>query len=142
MTRADTDATNTPSRDEIDWLVAHAMLNHAQQLAKGYAGQGRLWQRPYAEARPRAASALAAVWFTAYPAAIITRAGESVLHTLGDPQLWASLATIGIQGVHMGPMKQAGGLQGRRFTPTIDGNFDRIRLEIDPAFGTQVVGCR
>ena len=127
----------TPDADYIDWLVEHSMLHSAQQLAKTYAGQGRLWQRPYAEARPRAASALASVWLAAYPAAIVTRPGESVLRTLGDEELWQTLAAIGIQGVHTGPTKQSGGLRGREFTPTIDGNFDRIGLAVDPAFGTE-----
>jgi trehalose synthase len=106
-------------------------------LAKRYVGQGRFWSNQYAEARPRAASAVASVWFTAYPASIITREGESVLATLGDPQLWRCLSAIGVQGVHTGPMKQAGGIRGRDYTPTVDGNFDRISFEIDPAFGTQ-----
>ena len=65
--------------DYVDWLVEHSMLHNAQKLAVGYGGQGRMWRQPYAEARPRAASALASVWFTAYPAAIVTRTGESVL---------------------------------------------------------------
>jgi trehalose synthase len=34
-------------------------------------------------------------------------------------------------------MKRAGGLRGREYTPTVDGNFDRISSEIDPAFGTE-----
>jgi hypothetical protein len=34
-------------------------------------------------AQPRAASGLASVWFTAYPAAIVTRDGESVLKNAG-----------------------------------------------------------
>ena len=34
-------------------------------------------------------------------------------------------------------MKRAGGIRGREYTPTIDGNFDRISTEIDPAFGTE-----
>src|SRR4029079_8350295 len=46
------------------------------------------------------------------------------------------LSTIGIQGMHTGPMKLAGGIRGREITPTIDGSFDRISLSIDPAFGT------
>jgi trehalose synthase len=126
-----------PDDDYLDWLVEHSMLHSAKKLAIRYAGQGRLWQQPYGEANPRAASTLAATWFTAYPAAIVTREGESVLQTLGEARLWEALAAIGIQGVHTGPMKQAGGLSGREFTPTIDGNFDRIGLDIDPAFGTQ-----
>jgi len=121
---------------DIDWLVEHSMLAAAKTRARHYSGQGRLWQRPYAAAQPRAASALASAWFTAYPAAVITRPGESVLAALGDETLWDALESIGLQAIHVGPTKQAGGLQGRHFTPTIDGNFDRIGLEIDPTFGT------
>jgi trehalose synthase len=126
-----------PDQDDVVWLVEQSMLNSARALARRYAGQGRLWQRPYGETQPRAAAALASAWFTAYPAAIITREGESVLQTLGNEALWRSLSAIGVQGVHMGPMKQAGGLRGREYTPTIDGNFDRVSFAIDPAFGTE-----
>lgn len=126
-----------PDTEYIDWLVEQSMLDNAKKLATRYAGQSRLWQQPYAETQPRAASALASVWFTAYPAAIVTRPGESVLQTLGDVQLWKALSAIGVQGVHTGPMKRAGGLQGRDVTPTIDGNFDRISFAIDPAFGSE-----
>ncbi len=59
-----------------------------------------------------------------------------MLGALGDDRLWQVLAEIGIRGMHTGPMKQSGGLTGRTFTPTIDGNFDRIGLAIDPAFGS------
>jgi trehalose synthase len=113
------------------------MLHNANEIATRFAGQARLWQQPYAETRPRAALALAAVWFTAYPASIITRDGESVLQTLGDHKLWTALSAIGIQGVHTGPMKLAGGIRGRAVTPTIDGSFDRIGLSIDPVFGAE-----
>jgi trehalose synthase len=120
----------------IQWLVQHSMLRNAKISARKYSGQGRLWQRPYAQARPHAATALASVWFTAYPPAIITAEGRSVLASLGDPVLWRSLAAIGVQGIHTGPMKRAGGVKGWDFTPTIDGNFDRSGLEIDAKFGT------
>jgi trehalose synthase len=126
-----------PDDDYVGWLVEHSMLHNAKKLAVRYGGQGRMWQQPYAEARPRAASALASVWFTAYPAAIVTRPGESVLQTLGDPHLWAALSAIGVLGVHTGPMKRSGGVRGRDYTPTIDGNFDRMSFEIDPGFGTE-----
>src|SRR5215831_12688637 len=101
-----------------------------------YSGQGEQWQHPYAVPQPRAASALASVWFTAYPPSQITGPGESVLQSLGDPELWGVFRDIGIRGMHTGPMKRAGGLRGREYTPTVDGNFDRISSEIDPAFGT------
>lgn len=126
-----------PDPEYIDWLLGQSMLNNARKLASRYSGQGRFWRQPYAQARPRAASALASAWFTAYPAAVVTRDGDSVLATLGDPELWRALAAIGIQGVHTGPMKEAGGIRDGVRTPTVDGNFDRISFEIDAAFGTK-----
>ncbi|MDO7929247.1 maltose alpha-D-glucosyltransferase [Pseudomonas sp. KFB-139] len=127
----------TPDKQYLDWLVEQSMLNAARQRAKSYGGQGRLWQRPFAHARPRDASAIASVWFTAYPASIITREGGSVLEALGDEALWHSLSEIGIQGIHNGPLKLSGGLQGRNLTPSIDGNFDRISFGIDSQLGTE-----
>jgi len=127
----------TPDPDYVRWLVERSMLNAAKQRAKLYSGQARLWQRPFAQARPRDASAIASVWFTAYPASIVTREGGSVLQALGDETLWHALSEIGIQGIHNGPLKLSGGLRGRTQTPTIDGNFDRISFDIDPALGTE-----
>lgn len=121
----------------IAWLVERSMLHQAELAARRYSGQGQMWQHPYATPQPRAASALASVWFTAYPPSQITGAGESVLESLGDPDLWRVFRDIGIAGMHTGPMKRAGGIRGREYTPTVDGNFDRISGEIDPAFGTE-----
>ncbi len=121
----------------IRWLVERSMLHQADVAARRYSGQGELWRHPYALPQPRAASALASVWFTAYPPSQITGPDESVLQSLGDPALWRAFRDIGIGGMHTGPMKRAGGLHGREYTPTVDGNFDRISSEIDPAFGTE-----
>jgi hypothetical protein len=63
----------------IRWLVEHSMLHQAELAARRFSGQGQLWQHPYAVPQPRAASALASVWFTAYPPSQITGPGESVL---------------------------------------------------------------
>ncbi|KPB43012.1 Trehalose synthase [Pseudomonas savastanoi pv. phaseolicola] len=126
-----------PDKQYVDWLVEQSMLNAARQRAKTYSGQGRLWQRPFALARPRDASAIASVWFTAYPASIVTREGGSVLEALGDETLWHALSEIGIQGIHNGPLKLSGGLKGRERTPSIDGNFDRISFGIAPDLGTE-----
>jgi trehalose synthase len=122
---------------DVAWLVERSMLHEAELTARRYSGQGALWQHPYASPQPRAASALASVWFTAYPASHITRPGDTVLRGLGDPELWGFFRDIGVTAVHTGPMKRAGGLRGREYTPTVDGNFDRISTEIDPAFGTE-----
>jgi len=121
----------------IRWLVERSMLHQAEVTARRYSGHSELWQHPYAIPQPRAASALASVWFTAYPPAQITRPGESVLQSLGDPELWSIFRDIGIKGMHTGPMKRSGGIRGHEYTPTVDGNFDRISSEIDPGFGTE-----
>ena len=121
----------------IRWLVERSMLHQAEVTARRYSVDGELWQHPFAIPQPRAASALASVWFTAYPPAQITRPGESVLQSLGDPELWSIFRDIGIKGMHTGPMKRAGGIRGHEYTPTVDGNFDRISSEIDPGFGTE-----
>ncbi len=126
-----------PDPDYVNWLISRSMLAQARERAKTYGGQARLWRHPYAETRPRAASEVASVWFTAYPASIVTREGESVLKTLGDPQLWQALSSIGVQAIHTGPTKVGGGLTGYTPTPSIDGNFDRISFDIDRRFGTE-----
>src|SRR5262249_12259199 len=113
----------------ITWLVEHSMLHQAEVASRRYTGQGKLWPHPYAAPQPRAASAPASVWFTAYPASQITRPGESVLRSLGDSGLWRLFREVGVTAVHTGPMKRAGGIRGYEFTPTIDGNFDRISSE-------------
>jgi trehalose synthase len=123
--------------DYIQWLVDRSMLRNAKLCALKYAGQSRLWQRPYAEARPRIATGIASVWFTTYPSSIITAEGVSVIATLGDPALWKALSTIGVQAMHTGPTKRSGGVVGRKFTPSIDGNYDRIGMDIDPDLGTK-----
>ncbi|MCQ2044547.1 trehalose synthase [Stutzerimonas kunmingensis] len=126
-----------PDDSYIKWLVDQSMLHAARERSRLYAGQARLWQRPYAQARPRDASAIGSVWFTAYPAAIITPEGGTVLEALGNDRLWSALSELGVQGIHNGPMKRSGGLSGREYTPTIDGNFDRISFDIDPKLGTE-----
>ncbi|MFI4878265.1 MAG: maltose alpha-D-glucosyltransferase, partial [Steroidobacterales bacterium] len=114
------------------------MLHQAQLLARRYSGNSLQWQHPYGQPQPRLAVSRASVWFTAYPASTIAASpGTSVLATLADERLWRAFQAIGIQGIHTGPMKRSGGVQGLAYTPSVDGNFDRISLEIDPEFGTE-----
>jgi trehalose synthase len=68
---------------------------------------------------------------------MITKAGTSFLGTLGDDDLWQAFQAIGIDGVHTGPVKKAGGISGWDGTPSVDGHFDRISTHIDDAFGTE-----
>jgi trehalose synthase len=122
----------------VHWLEERSMLHQAQALARRYSGDPIQWQHPYGVPQPRAASARSSVWFTAYPASTISASpGASVLATLADERLWHAFQTIGIQAIHTSPMKRSGGVSGRAYTPSIDGNFDRISFDIDPSFGTE-----
>ena len=121
----------------IKWLEAKSMLAAARKQALNYSGQGVMWQKPYARSRPRAALELASVWYTAYPMSSITRPGGSILESLGDERMWRAFEQIGITALHTGPIKEAGGLDGWKATPSIDGHFDRISTRIDDLFGTE-----
>jgi trehalose synthase len=122
----------------IEWLEQRSMLHQAQALAQHFAGDSAQWQHPYGLPQPRAASSKASVWFTAYPASTVASTpGASVLSTLADERLWSAFQAIGIQAVHTGPMKRSGGISGTSYTPSVDGNFDRISFDIDPSFGTE-----
>jgi trehalose synthase len=121
----------------VRWLLVQSMLADAQKISRQFSGQASMWQNPYAKPDPRRAVDTAAVWFTAYPISLVTRQGRSFLGSLGDPELWRAFQHIGIDAVHTGPVKSAGGLDGWRQTPSVDGHFDRISTEIDPMFGTE-----
>src|SRR3954468_13317105 len=121
----------------VSWLLSQSMLADANTISRQFSGQGSMWQNPFANPDPRHAVEPASVWFTAYPISLITRPGDSFLASLGDEDMWKAFATIGINAIHTGPVKRAGGLVGWRPTPSIDGHFDRISTEIDPAFGTE-----
>lgn len=125
------------SREYVEWLVEESMLYDANRLATQLSGTGSMWQNPFAHPDPRAALERASVWFTAYPLSFVTRQGESYLSALADRGLWEAFRRIGIDAVHTGPVKLAGGLNGRRLTPSIDGHFDRISMNVDPEFGTE-----
>ena len=121
----------------VEWLRNQAMLGDANVMARQLSGQASMWQNSYAHPNPRAAVERAPVWFTAYPLSFITRPGQSFLEALGDPELWKAFREIGIRGLHTGPVKLAGGIQGWSQTPSVDGHFDRISMAIDPVFGTE-----
>jgi hypothetical protein len=128
----------TPGNEKyVKWLVEESMLWDAKQLAIQLSGQGSMFQNPFAHPDPRAALERASVWFTAYPLSFMTRPGQSFLGGLADRDLWQAFMRIGIDAVHTGPVKQAGGLDGWRQTPSVDGHFDRISMQVDPAFGDE-----
>ena len=128
---------NAIDQEYVDWLLQQSMLGRAAAVASQFSGSGGMWQHPYAESNPRAAIEKASVWFTAYPPSMITKPGESFLATLAEERLWRVFESIGIDAVHTGPVKLAGGISGRELTPSVDGQFDRISTHLDEAFGTE-----
>ena len=133
--------TTQPPSDEtsaeyIAWLESRSMLYQAEHLSDLIAGKSAQWRHAYAHPRPQDFIRAASVWFTSYPKSIVTAPDKSVLQTLGSDELLSTLHEIGIEGIHMGPMKRSGGVSGRTYTRSIDGFFDRIELTIDPLFGT------
>ncbi len=121
----------------VQWLEEQSMLHDARVLGRQLAGHHMMWQNPYASPDPRAAVRQASVWFTAYPLSMVSAPGTTFLGALGDNELWAAFEQIGIDAVHTGPVKLAGGISGWELTPSVDGHFDRISMGIDPAFGTE-----
>jgi trehalose synthase len=121
----------------VSWLLSQSMLADANEISRQFSGSGTMWQNPFANPGPRQAVETASVWFTAYPLSLITRPDESFLAALADENLWKAFSDIGIEGVHTGPVKRAGGIRGWHTTPSVDGHFDRMATEIDPAFGTE-----
>src|SRR6185437_11972179 len=108
-----TTAISPDSAAYIHWLEERSMLHQADVVAQSYAGSSIQWHHPYGNPQPRAAVA-----------------GASVLTTLADERLWTAFQAIGIQGIHTGPMKLSGGIHDLTYTPSVDGNFDRISFEI------------
>lgn len=121
----------------VKWLVEQSMLSDANRISRLLAGKSTMWQNPYARPDSRRALSLANVWFTAYPTSFMAKKGESFLGALGSEELWKTFEEIGINAVHTGPTKTAGGITGWEYTPSVDGHFDRISTMIDPAFGTE-----
>lgn len=135
--RTDPRTANGSNPSYVEWLVRQSMLKDADVLARQLSGQPAMWRNPYARPDARRAIATTDVWFTAYPLSLITRPGQSFLSALGDDALWSAFERIGITAIHTGPVKGAGGIEGWRETPSVDGHFDRISTSIDPAFGTE-----
>ena len=121
----------------VAWLQRSSMLHDANLLSNQFSGTGGMWQNPYANPNPESAISAAGVWFTAYPLSLMTKPFHSFLGTLGQPDLWSTFEKIGINALHTGPVKRAGGLTGWQPTPSVDGHFDRISTEIDSDFGTE-----
>ena len=128
--------------DYIPWLEERSMLRQAREAAATVSGRPNQWRHPYGSPQPRDAVRHASVWLLDYPGSVITAKGRSVIDTWADPALWDVLRDLQIDLLHTGPIEQAGGLKGTDNTPTTDGWFDRISLELDPGLGTEAEYAR
>lgn len=130
-------AADARNRAYVEWLEHMSMLGDANIVARQLSGQAGMWLNPYAYPNPRAAVDRASVWFTAYPLSLITAPGQSYLGALGEEGLWTAFEQIGVEAIHVGPVKRAGGISGWDYTASVDGHFDRISMALDPLFGTE-----
>ena len=127
-------APPTRSNDAyVEWLVEQSMLHDAKALAIQLSGQGSMWQNPFAHPDPRAARRARGGVVHGVPA-VVHHAAAASRSCRGWPtaELWQAFREIGIDAVHTGPVKLAGGLNGWRPTPSVDGHFDRISMQVDP----------
>lgn len=114
----------------------------AMKLFERARAVARVWTKPYVESRPKDAVRRASVWFTAYPASTLGLEGQSPLNVLGEARLWDHFQQLGITAIHTGPLLRSGGIEpddagGWRRTPSTDGHFDPISLQLDDQiFGT------
>lgn len=113
------------------------MLRQARDAAATVSGRPDQWRHPYGTPQPREAVRHASVWLLDYPGSVVTREGRSVVATWADPALWDVLREMHVDLLHTGPVQRAGGVKGTEYTPTTDGWFDPVSLDLDPALGTE-----
>jgi trehalose synthase len=128
--------TTSPDQAYFTFLEQQSLLFQADQEAQKVSGNGVQWRNNYGVPEPDQLVKTASVWVLYYPGSVIPKPGMSVIGTWADPQLWDTFKDIGIQLMHTNPVKRAGGIKGTDYTPTIDGWFDPISLQIDPQLGT------
>ena len=117
---------------------SQSMLADANEISQQFSGQGTMWQNPFANPGPRQAVETASVWFTAYPhladhparRVVPGRAGRRGACGRRSPRSASRPSTPARSSARAG--SRAGS-----YTPSVDGHFDRISTQIDPAFGTE-----
>jgi maltose alpha-D-glucosyltransferase/alpha-amylase len=123
---------------EVESLEEQSMLFQAGLQSAKVSGKGDQWRHHFGDPQPTEMVKTASVWLLHYPGAVITAPGESVIATWSDPKFWDVMRDIGVELLHTNPVQRAGGLtDDGQYTPTIDGWFDRVSLEIDPQLGTE-----
>lgn len=129
-------SAQAPTAEYIRFLEEQSILFQASQEADRISGEGVQWRNDYGQPEPDELVRTASVWLLYYPGSVIPMPDRSVIGTWADPVFWDTLREIGIDLIHTNPVKRAGGIREETYTPTIDGWFDRISLDIDPQLGT------
>lgn len=125
---------NAPDPDDVAWLKQESILYRADSLVRDIPTNlalGSSSSPASDEARGRAST-----WVSLYPPAVITGTGETVLSTIRQMIDQGSLGELGIHAIYTTPLNRSGGVRGREYTPSTDGNFDPISTDVDPALGT------
>ena len=135
-------AQPAPGSDEVGWLEERSMLRQARDAAALVSGRPDQWQHPYGKPQPKEAVRHASVWLLDYPGSVIPADGTSVVATWADPAFWCILREMHVDLLHTGPVQRAGGVRGTEYTPTTDGWFDPVSLDLDPAIGTEAEYAR
>ncbi|MDB6091597.1 MAG: trehalose synthase [Gammaproteobacteria bacterium] len=129
--------SQVPDPKYISFLEQQSMIFQSDQEADKISGMGVQWHQDFSQPKPIQLVRQASVWLLYYPGSVITKPGVSVIGTWADPQFWSAAHDVGITLLHTDPVQRAGGLNGTTFTPTIDGWFDRISLDVAPELGTE-----
>ena len=128
---------NASNPDYVTWLKNQSMLLNAQKILAKYIGKKDEWQHEFSFPITDKILEKYPVMYTAYPDSTLTTEGQNFLEYYSLPEIWKVFDEIGIKILHTCPIKKSGGLDGYNYTPTIDGYFDRIELEVEPIFGNQ-----
>jgi len=127
---------------DVRLLLPYSMLYKGRQYIYRLQNDGSEWRRPYGleQSRDLIAEDHGDIWLDLYPAAVLHAANQSVISAMGDESLWKALNEVGITVTHTNPLHRSGGVYVDKgqlvWTPTVDGNYDRAVLQIDPLFGS------
>jgi trehalose synthase len=119
-----------------EYYREHAMLQQADDYTLELAGDEAQWNGPYMHPEAELMTDAAGEFLTIYPRSYLPASDQTVIGTLASEDLWKALKQIGITLMHPVAFEQAGVLNGRDLSPSVDGGFDRISLVPEPQLGS------
>lgn len=116
-------------------LEQKSMLYQSKEIARRFSGKSIQWRHPYGLPKTKALLDESSVWFTSYASSTLTDKDQTFWEYLGSDKLWRLFKEIGINGIHLGPMKVAGQIL-REDSSSTDGGFDPIGFGLDDSYGS------